>query len=654
MKYGDLFIIFAFFYSTSYTCCHCNVTAFINRIKGPMHMIRQRHKVILILLLVASHQFSLRAAEEKELIMCFKDGRQEALTGALRQNVIGSSRTVLDLLEDKTAIESQTALPILLPIMSATFNKSVRPLLTALHRGPNISNKARKKIAAASANDLRELIKVNAILQFPAVSEEIARSFLSKERVAQFIKQPAAFARDIASFGHELDVLYNLVQHVTKSCSFALAAPRTLPIYTDHLVLSPDGTKLVGQTGDHMTTVFDIKENIIGPVYEIDTTFFPMWNTSGTHFAFPKNNPREITIFDASQVQQPKNHEVPLYCFVHLWNGTDIAVCNFLNSEIELLDVAKEKPSRRLYDPLPGYVEDAFNVSWNHSNSKIAGLDHYGNMRIHDSENGAQIVCGRFPALAVQVNNWLYRLDDPANDKKHDYTCLKWSPDDSQIAYYCRPRRTMYIWDTASGRLLHTLKTGERVLSMQERYWRFGLPELVVHHDRAICSLAWSPCGTMLVTSASDNALLIWDATNGRVIDTITLPADDRRTFVSVDWGANNMLVVATNDQLVHAFDMNNVEKLSAIMKSKISIPQVMLLAHILRYDTAFGPNWLNRLKKEDQVVATSSSKSKPKQSQEEKNEEHLLSLLYSLPTELKDSLKDWLATGFVIQRAQE
>ncbi len=572
-----------------------------------MYMIRGFYKIIFVFLLLASHQLSLHAAEHKELIMCFKDGH-EAWADTLRQNVINSSRMVSDLFTDESFVASQSVMIIPLPTIDcASVNKLVKPLLL----DPGAENK--KRISAFPAHDLAELIKINSILQFRGLSRETARSLLSQERVAQFIKQPIQFSCDVAPVQHELDVVHDLLHNLT-SRLLVFDAPEILPINVDHLVLSRDGNKLVGRNKGHIT-VFDLLKKTTGPEYEYDcipSSF--VWNKDGTRFIVKNLGSMRTFIFDASQTQQPEKYEPPsIYDRIFGSNGVDFALTSTVSWGVEICTTTGGIPICSL--PVP-YGYDT-TVVWNPANDKVATVSsHDYAVRVWDLATSTQLSkCHVIPGLRTNP--------------------LKWSPDGSKIAYYRHPR-TMYIHDVASGELLH-IKTMP------------GAGYVSEHAQYTADSLAWSPCGTMIVTSANNNTLLIWDVEIGQVIMTIELPEGDKRVFVSADWGTNNRLVVATNDCAVYAFDMNDsAKKLLKIMESKMSIAQIMLVAYILKYDTAPSIKWLSLLSRKQKSVKKALRKIRNNE------EKYLLSLLYSLPPEVKNSLKQWLTKSFVIQKAQE
>ena len=63
----------------------------------------------------------------------------------------------------------------------------------------------------------------------------------------------------------------------------------------------------------------------------------------------------------------------------------------------------------------------------------------------------------------------------------------------------------MRVWDLAAGRSRLTLGGGV--------------------HSGMVYALAWSPCGTLLATTAADKRVAVWSASDGALVRTFTGPA---------------------------------------------------------------------------------------------------------------------------------
>jgi hypothetical protein len=104
-------------------------------------------------------------------------------------------------------------------------------------------------------------------------------------------------------------------------------------------------------------------------------------------------------------------------------------------------------------------------------------------------------------------------------------------------------------------------------------------------------------------------------------------------------------------------------------MGEKLSIPQAVLLSHILKFSKFSRVAWQEALENEGQssqsalqralgagpALLTTAWKFIPKwgnkslEDAENENKEDLINLLHSLPNELKDNLKQWVKTDFPI-----
>jgi WD40 repeat protein len=285
---------------------------------------------------------------------------------------------------------------------------------------------------------------------------------------------------------------------------------------------------------------------------------------------------------------------------------------------------------------LSGHIGSIFAIEWSPDRCKLASISSDGTMRIWDPIIGDGIINAPCPS-SVENFRWS--------------KCLKWKPDGRQIAWY---GKEIYIWDTITGDLLHTLKPND---------------------GSKPCALAWSPIGDQLASCDKDNkacffssgTLYVWNTVTGQLVSTLR---DTRHHFVSLDWSYSNMLAVNTVNNSTYIFDMNNNSGLAKIMREKLSIPQALLLGHMLKFSKLPRMVWQEAFENKDQIADNSDSASssilimflklfpgnwqKSLEEAENENKEDLIKLLYSLPDELKNNIKLWFKTNFIIHSPAE
>ncbi|EEH05821.1 WD domain-containing protein [Histoplasma capsulatum G186AR] len=171
---------------------------------------------------------------------------------------------------------------------------------------------------------------------------------------------------------------------------------------------------------------------------------------------------------------------------------------------------------------------------------------------------------------------------------------VKFSPDGSMIASCCKDRTrmnssilclwsnklgaaadaTIKIWDTASGRLIHTFEghlagistiswspDGAIIASGSDdksiRLWHVSTgkphPNPFLGHHNYIYSVAFSPKGNMLVSGSYDEAVYLWDVRSARVMRSLPAHSDP---VAGVDIVRDGTLIVScASDGLIRIWD---------------------------------------------------------------------------------------------------
>ena len=137
------------------------------------------------------------------------------------------------------------------------------------------------------------------------------------------------------------------------------------------------------------------------------------------------------------------------------------------------------------------------------------------------------------------------------------------SPDGTQVVTASQDR-TARIWETASGRLLQTLKghtdnvwgavfspDGGRVLTASRddtaRIWDAGIGRLLrtlTGHTNSVSSALFSPDGKLVVTAGFDMTARIWETASGRLLHTLY---GHTGTVLTAEFSPNGKLVVTAS-----------------------------------------------------------------------------------------------------------
>ncbi|KAK2803398.1 WD domain protein [Onygenales sp. PD_10] len=152
-------------------------------------------------------------------------------------------------------------------------------------------------------------------------------------------------------------------------------------------------------------------------------------------------------------------------------------------------------------------------------------------------------------------------------------SAVKFSPDGSMIAS-CAADATIKIWDTATGRLIHTFEghlagistiswspDGALIASGSDdksiRLWHVPTgkphPNPFLGHHNYIYSVAFSPKGNMLVSGSYDEAVFLWDVRSARVMRSLPAHSDP---VAGVDVVRDGTLIVScAGDGLIRIWD---------------------------------------------------------------------------------------------------
>ncbi|KAI5305641.1 phospholipase C type enzyme [Ascosphaera pollenicola] len=166
-----------------------------------------------------------------------------------------------------------------------------------------------------------------------------------------------------------------------------------------------------------------------------------------------------------------------------------------------------------------------------------------------------------------------YREKFVLKGHRQGVSAVQFSPDGTMLAS-CSADRTIKIWDTASGRLIHNFEghlAGISTISWSPdstmiasgsddksiRLWNVstGRPHPVpfLGHHNYIYSIAFSPKGNILVSGSYDEAVFLWDVRSARVMRSLPAHSDP---VSGVDMVRDGTLIAScASDGLIRIWD---------------------------------------------------------------------------------------------------
>jgi WD40 repeat protein len=195
---------------------------------------------------------------------------------------------------------------------------------------------------------------------------------------------------------------------------------------------------------------------------------------------------------------------------------------------------------------LSGNLCPILSVAWSHDSRQIATGSEDGSIQVWDALKGQVLL------TMEQRPSW-------------GRFGLAWSPDNSRIASLLVEGGSIEIWDASTGKYVSSYKNqtglvtsvdwspdGTRLANSSTdnriRIWNVvtGENELILKgHTDEVASVEWSPSGNQLISSGKDKTFRIWDSITGKLIKTFQ---SHTGTVLSVRWSPNSHFVASGSD----------------------------------------------------------------------------------------------------------
>lgn len=235
----------------------------------------------------------------------------------------------------------------------------------------------------------------------------------------------------------------------------------------------------------------------------------------------------------------------------------------------------------RLLKELIGHKDSVYSLAWDPYGTKIVSGSADKTIRIWDSSTGK--------LLHTLEGNASLGVDS-----------VSWSPDGTKIASGAGDE-TIRIWDSATGKLLKNFTVTSAAISVA---WspdgnRIAsgsgnktidildavtgkLLKTLKNHMQVVTSVAWSPNGTKIVCGLWNDAIHIWDSVSGELLKVLMENETHTEPIFSVAWNPKYAkLASGALSGTIHIWDISYLLKFIDTLK-QINLPQALFIISIL------------------------------------------------------------------------